>query len=94
MLRRWHEGSFLNHSISLNLVFRMLDLVMEGSQAKPASARPPLTERENRKIIIMFGSETGNSEDIATELADMTQRLHFHTEVNAMDNYKLASMRE
>lgn len=44
---------------------------------------------EGRSIVILFGSETGNSEEIATELGKMAQRLHFQTVVDEMDNFKL-----
>lgn len=44
---------------------------------------------EGRNIVILYGSETGNAEDIALELSNMTRRLHFKTVVDEMDNIKL-----
>jgi sulfite reductase alpha subunit-like flavoprotein len=44
---------------------------------------------DDRSIVILYGSETGNSEDIAVELAQMVRRLHFRTIVDEMDNLKL-----
>lgn len=44
---------------------------------------------ENRTMIILYGSETGNAEEIAMALGRMTERLHFQTRVDEMDNFKL-----
>ena len=48
---------------------------------------------EGRTLAVLYGSETGNGEDIAEELADMARRLHFETEVDAMDSFKLVGHR-
>jgi len=42
-----------------------------------------------RSVIILYGSETGNAEEIAMELSRMTERLHFQTAVDEMDSFKL-----
>ena len=42
-----------------------------------------------RKMIILYGSETGNGEEIAGELGKMAERLHFQTVVDEMDSFKL-----
>jgi len=44
-----------------------------------------------RSMIILYGSETGNGEEIAGELGKMAQRLHFRTVVDEMDSFKLVS---
>ena len=42
-------------------------------------------QRHNRKALILYGSETGNSQDVAEELGRMAERLHFITRVSEMD---------
>jgi len=42
-------------------------------------------------MIILYGSETGNAEEIAMALGKMAERLHFRTRVDDMDNFKLVS---
>lgn len=56
--------------------------VLAASVAKP-------TMMEGRNLILLYGSETGNSEEIAMELAKMAERLHFNTVVGEMDDFKL-----
>ncbi|KAH8894078.1 riboflavin synthase domain-like protein [Thozetella sp. PMI_491] len=58
----------------------------EGSQV----AQSPTNS--NRSILILYGSETGNAEEIASDLGDMTQRLHFYTVVDEMDAFKLSDL--
>ncbi|CAK7200252.1 NAPDH-dependent diflavin reductase [Sporothrix eucalyptigena] len=48
----------------------------------------------NRRILILYGSETGTAQDKAEEIDRMCQRLRFHTELNAMDNVKLNDLLE
>ena len=38
---------------------------------------------------MLYGSETGAAEDIAGELGNTAERLHFQTTVDEMDNFKL-----
>ncbi|KAK0746548.1 hypothetical protein B0T18DRAFT_438495 [Schizothecium vesticola] len=47
---------------------------------------------ENRTMIILYGSETGNAEEIAMALGKMAERLHFQTRVDEMDSFKLADL--
>lgn len=42
-----------------------------------------------RSMAILYGTETGNSEDIAHELGDMAERLHFQTTVDEMNSFSL-----
>ncbi len=44
---------------------------------------------EGRSMAVLYGSETGGAEDIAIELGQMAERLHFRTTVDEMDGYKL-----
>lgn len=46
----------------------------------------------HRSMIILYGSETGNAEEIANELGKMAQRLHYRTAVDEMDNFKLSNL--
>ncbi|KAH6677583.1 hypothetical protein B0J14DRAFT_615726 [Halenospora varia] len=42
-------------------------------------------QRHERSALILYGSETGNSQDVAEELGRMAERLHFVTRVSEMD---------
>lgn len=44
---------------------------------------------QGRRMAILYGSETGNSEDMAMELGEMAERLRFCTDVDEMDKFKL-----
>ena len=41
-----------------------------------------------RTALILYGSETGNSQDVAEELGRLTERLHFTTQVSELDAVK------
>ncbi|ROT39449.1 riboflavin synthase domain-like protein [Sodiomyces alkalinus F11] len=43
-----------------------------------------------RSVLVLYGSETGNSQDIAEELGRTVQRLHFKTKVDEMNAIKLS----
>ncbi|CAI6098366.1 unnamed protein product [Clonostachys chloroleuca] len=45
-----------------------------------------------RSILILYGSETGNSQDIAEELGSLCQRLHFKSHVEELDGADLNSL--
>jgi len=42
-------------------------------------------QRHDRTALIVYGSETGNSQDVADNLGRMAERLHFVTRVSEMD---------
>jgi sulfite reductase alpha subunit-like flavoprotein len=42
-------------------------------------------QRHDRNALILYGSETGNSQDVAEQLGRMAERLHFVTRVGEMD---------
>lgn len=44
------------------------------------------THRHDRSALILFGSETGNSEDAAELLGRLAERLRFHARVASMDS--------
>ncbi|KAH8681561.1 hypothetical protein BX600DRAFT_505233 [Xylariales sp. PMI_506] len=49
-------------------------------------------ELQDRKILILYGSETGNSQDSAKDLEDMTERLHYKADVYEMDEVGLKAL--
>ncbi|PWY70273.1 hypothetical protein BO70DRAFT_389949 [Aspergillus heteromorphus CBS 117.55] len=50
---------------------------MNGSQ-------PP----QRRSALVLYGSETGNSQEVAEELGTLAERLHFRTHVAELNHYK------
>lgn len=42
-----------------------------------------------RTVLVLYGSETGNAQDMAEELGKMCQRLHFHSDVEELDAVEL-----
>lgn len=42
-----------------------------------------------RSMAILYGTETGNSEELAGELGKMAERLHFDTVVDEMNRFNL-----
>ena len=48
-------------------------------------ADAPKSQRHDRNALILYGSETGNSQDVAEELGRVAERLHFVTRVCEMD---------
>ncbi len=42
-------------------------------------------QRHDRTALVLYGSETGNSQDVAEELGRMAEKLHFVTSVCEMD---------
>jgi sulfite reductase alpha subunit-like flavoprotein len=47
--------------------------------------------RHDRTALVLYGSETGNSQDVAEELGRMAERLHFATQVLDMDSADIVS---
>lgn len=54
---------------------------------------PPLNPMERpelpRTLLILYGSETGNSQDVAEELGRCGQRLRFQTTVEEMNSIEI-----
>jgi len=46
-------------------------------------------QRHDRTALILYGSETGNSEDVAECLGRVAERLHFSTRVSEMDQIEI-----
>lgn len=40
---------------------------------------------QDRTVLILYGSETGNAQDMAEELGRVCQRLHFKSRVEELD---------
>lgn len=49
-------------------------------------------ELKNRKIVILYGSETGNSESLAEDLGRLAERLRFQTWVSEMEDVGLKTL--
>lgn len=43
---------------------------------------------EKRSALVLYASETGNAQEVAEELGDLAERLHFVTQVSEMNNFK------
>ncbi len=59
-----------------------------GDMAESDSTAQPVVI-EGRSMAILYGSETGGAEEIAIELGQVAERLHFQTTVDEMDGFKL-----
>ena len=46
-------------------------------------------QRHDRSALVIYGSETGNSQEVAEELGRVAERLHFVTKVTEMDSIEL-----
>jgi sulfite reductase alpha subunit-like flavoprotein len=47
---------------------------------------------ERRSVLILYGSETGNAQEVAEELGALTERLHFATHVFELNQCKPVCM--
>lgn len=48
----------------------------------------PASGPQKRSALVLYASETGNAQDVAEELGDLAERLHFVTQVSEMNNFK------
>lgn len=46
----------------------------------------PTGERNGRTALILYGSETGNAQDVAEELGRICERLRFDVQVSEMND--------
>lgn len=46
---------------------------------------------QDRSVLLLYGSETGNAQDVADEIGRMCQRLHFKIQVDEMNAVELVS---
>ncbi|KAI8958688.1 riboflavin synthase domain-like protein [Daldinia sp. FL1419] len=47
---------------------------------------------ESRRILILYGSETGNSQDLAGDIERLSERIHFKTQVREMNDVELNTL--
>lgn len=45
----------------------------------------------NRRLLVLYGTETGNSQEIAQEIGQAAERLRFQTEIEEMNDVPLVS---
>ncbi|ENH98173.1 sulfite reductase (NADPH2) flavoprotein [Gracilibacillus halophilus YIM-C55.5] len=70
-------------------------LMGSGSQAGGEETVAPAVETPaSRTVTILYGSETGNSQMLAEQLADKTNELNRTTTVSAMDDFKPKKLKE
>lgn len=43
-------------------------------------------QRHDRTALVLYGSETGNAQNVADELGHLTERLRFTTQVSPLDD--------
>ena len=48
-------------------------------------------EEAVRTALVLYGSETGNAQDVANELGSLTERLHFLSRVSDLDSVEIVS---
>lgn len=60
---------------------------MESEQNSASSDEVPTLDC--RKMLILYGSETGNSEESASDVERMARRLHFQTLLEEMNDVQL-----
>lgn len=46
----------------------------------------------NRSVLVIYGSETGNSQDLAEDLERLYERLHFDVRAHEMNDVELVSL--
>lgn len=72
---------------------RQLETLLCGKEVYQRMTRvEAVKDVENRSALILYGSETGNSEDAAESLGRIAERLRFVTHVVEMDAVDLVSV--
>jgi sulfite reductase alpha subunit-like flavoprotein len=46
------------------------------------------SEPQRRSALVLYGSETGNAQDVAEEIGALAERLHFTTHVSELNHVK------
>lgn len=62
---------------------------MASTEGPEAAGAPPAHELPSRSILVLYGSETGNSQEIAEDLDRISQRLRFESRVAEMNSAQL-----
>lgn len=86
-LTHLHE---VNHQNTLTRYFAVATCVSFVA-SQPRSDRRHRTSQglSNRTALVLYGSETGNAQDVAEELGRLSERLRFDTTVHDMDSIQL-----
>ncbi|KAL2825662.1 hypothetical protein BDW59DRAFT_172287 [Aspergillus cavernicola] len=50
-------------------------------------------ESQKRSALVLYGSETGNAQDVAEEIGALAERLHFATQVSELNHVKAESLK-
>ncbi|KAI0171773.1 riboflavin synthase domain-like protein [Hypoxylon sp. FL1284] len=58
----------------------------------PQNGGVEAAQLEDRRMLIVYGSETGNSQDLAENLERLTERLHFKTVTCEMNDVELSTL--
>ncbi|KAF9890990.1 NAPDH-dependent diflavin reductase [Aspergillus nanangensis] len=56
-------------------------------------AESQTSRSQKRSALILYGSETGNAQEVAEELGALAERLRFVTHVSAMDHFQLETLK-
>lgn len=55
------------------------------------SGQPNRLELEGRSLLVLYGTETGHSKEIAEEIVEAAERLRFRTSIKQMNDVSLVS---
>lgn len=62
---------------------------MASADGAGAARAPPADALPSRSVLVLYGSETGNSQEIAEDLDRIAQRLRFESRVAEMNSVQL-----
>lgn len=62
-----------------------------GADERPDTEQMPAPETNGRKLLVLYGTETGHSQEVAEEIADAAERLRFSTSISPMNDVSLVS---
>lgn len=63
-------------------------MAVQDSETRPGNGEVDLG---NRSLLVLYGTETGNSQEMAQEIGWAAERLRFRTVVEEMDSVGLVS---
>jgi sulfite reductase alpha subunit-like flavoprotein len=61
---------------------------MSGSQSSGSPGSPGPPGPPGRSALVVYGSETGNAQDVAEEVGALAERLHFTTQISELNHVK------
>lgn len=62
---------------------------MASADGTAAAGTPPADALPSRSVLVLYGSETGNSQEIAEDLDRIAQRMRFESRVAEMNSVQL-----